>query len=240
MKKNIKYTLLILLLFSGQLLLSQDKMNKSRRISLGLIIAPQFSNWSYNTTAEYQEFVDVMDSIYNTKNGGSIGFIMEFHFDKKSSLKTGLTTSFYPFETIVLNVNGDDPTIPCGQISFSGIDYFIDIPLIYKYSLYSTKRVNLFLGAGIINKFLFCTRTKSFSICNGEKELTNKSLTLANDVHFFMAASIEAGVEISITERFNIGFFPSFEYSLINIQQDRQITKKYYQLGLNLIMAWKI
>ena len=231
---------MILFLFSGQVVFSQNKTNKTKGVSIGLIIAPQFSNWSYNNNKEYQSAVDLMDSIFTTKNGGSLGFVAEFQLNNKSSLKTGLTTSIYPFETITMEANVEDPLIPCGKYSLAGSDYFIDLPFSYKHSLYKTTRINLFLGAGIINKFLFYTRTKSYSICNGEKDLMSKSGNVVKYFNYFIAASIEAGIEILITERFNVGFFPSFEYSVLNIKKDREITKKYYQVGLNLSAVWKL
>ena len=240
MKSRVTYILLIITLFSVNTLLCQNEENASNRFSLGLVFAPQFSNWSYNYKSEYQDINDLMDSIYKDKNGFSFGFIAEYHFNK-SSIKSGLQTSLYPYETVILDVNNPaNPEFSCGLYSNSGTDYYIDIPFIYKYSFFRTKTLNIFLGAGVINKFLFYSRTKVFSHCNGVKELINSSAEVVNDFQYYIAASIETGIEVSLIEKLVIGFFPSFEYSLNNKIKEGLIKRKYYQLGLNLSVGWKI
>ncbi|NOU48787.1 MAG: hypothetical protein HOO86_17235 [Bacteroidales bacterium] len=239
MKLKTTYVFLFIACFCGQTLFSQNESIRAERFSIGTIFAPQFSNWTYHNSPKYQTIVDLMDSIYTTKDGFSFGFVADFYLDKRSSVKSGILTSLYPIETIVMIANSEDPIIPGGRYSFSGIDYFIDIPLIYKYSLYTNRRVNLFLGTGVVNKFLFYTSTKSFLYNNGAKELMNKSGDFPNFFTYFIAASVEAGIEISITERINFGFFPSFEYSVLNVKKDREITRKYSQIGLNTSISYK-
>ena len=219
MKKIFKYLLITIISLCSQALLSQNEGNSTNRFSLGIIFTPQFSNWYYKTTPEDQFVVDYMDSVLTNKNGFSAGIIMEYDLNFKFSLKTGFQSSYYPYESIILEINNyDDPLFPCGRYSYTGSDHFIDLPILLKYNLYKTNRIKLFLSAGLINKFLFYNRTESYSEClgSGNRELISKSGNITNSFNYFIAASIEAGIDFSITDKIYTGLYPSFEYSFLN------------------------
>jgi len=222
----------------GHLLMSQTQDNNFNGVSIGIFVAPQFISWNYKYDEEYKEVVEIMDSVGEVKNGMSFGINTDFYFNHKSSLKTGLSISLYPYETINMKANVEDPLLPCGNFSHSGTDYFIDLPILYKHILLKRKRINFFVGAGLLNKFLFYTRTKTYSICNGNNELIDKSGSVAKSFNYFISTLLEAGIDFVISEHLILGLSPSFEYSLINIKRDREITKKYYQTRINISAAW--
>lgn len=231
--------LLILILFSHSLF-SQSQAKKSDGLSVGVNFAPTFHSWSYRNSSEYDEVVSLMDSIMSSKTGIAFGVITEFYLNTKSSIKTGLTTSIYPYESIVMEANVEDPILPCGSYSSSGSDFYIDIPVSYKRSVYRCKNIDLTIGAGIMNKFLFYNKSSFYSVCGEGKELVSKSGSVVKQFNYLIAATVDAGFDLYLTKRLSIGVNPSFEYSLINIKKDREITNKYYQICLYIFAMWKI
>lgn len=241
MKKHLKYILVSVVFLHSHFLFSQSDGERINRKSLGIVFTPQFSNWYYKSTPEYQWVVDYYDSVFIHKNGLSIGIILEYDINSTFAVKTGLQFSYYPYETIILEANVDDPLFPCGHFSFEGTDYFLDLPLLLKYDLLKTNRLIFFLSGGIINKFLFYERTKSYSECFSHKnrELIGKSGNFTKSFIYFIAASIEAGINISITDRIYTGLYPSFEYSFYSNMQKNDFNRCYYLFGLNISVAYK-
>ena len=241
MQEILKYISISILLIFGHNLFSQNE-ESNNKYSIGIVFTPQFSNWKYKTSPEYQWFVDLADSIYIEKNGFSFGIISEYKINNKFDLDFGVVSSYYPYETIILtnNLPNQDPLLPCGRGSFSGSDHFIDIPISLKYNLINRNRVTLFVGIGIVNKFLLFERVKSFSECYNNKELISKSCKIVDFFNYYISGSLKAGIDISITDKISTGFYPSFEYSLFNIKKDREITRHYNLVGININMLYKL
>ena len=97
------------------------------------------------------------------------------------------------------------------------------------------------MSAGLINKFLFYNRTESYSEClgSGNRELISKSGNITNSFNYFIAASIEAGIDFSITDKIYTGLYPSFEYSFLNSNKNKNFKKHYYLIGLNINVLYK-
>ncbi len=245
MKKKIIFSILLMVFLGGTFnAYPQTTKEKKDRLSLGFVFTPQFWHWYHRNSPELQSIVDMDDSVYNDKNGFSTGFTIEYDLNDKISLKSALLTSFYNYNTIPIELYPEDPSDPIMMgryVSYSGSDHFIDLPLILKYKFHEIKRFSFFVGAGFINKFLFWNREKVYMqyFPSGDKNLYSKQSGIVHEFHYMLAATAEAGGEYSINDKFRLSLYPSFEFSLLSPNNNPDMKRHYYLLGINAGISYR-
>lgn len=244
MKKNSIILISIFLIFStSQILISQNTETKNNKILLGVNITPQFSNWYIKTTPENSWLTQVNDSTFKHKNGLSFGIDIDIPIKNKFSLKTGLLASFKRYETPLNKVNITDPILTYEYLSSTGSDYFLDIPVLIKYNYFSSKKIKLSIGCGIVNKFLIFNINKlygSHTPNSNNKSLLNKSSNLTNDFVYWLALKIEANLKYSITHRLSAGISTSYEHSITQNFKKSDISQFYYLFAVGLNISFEI
>lgn len=242
MKTILKISFLIILLFGYNFSFSQDEIPDKKGLALGVTFAPQLYNWRISDS-EWQWAYDLFDSLYNEEVGFLVEVNLEFELSNKFSIKTGFGSSIARNKSMIMDLNVTDPIIPSQHISMREISYFLELPVMLRYDLYKTDRWRVFLGAGIINKFLFYNVVKSYAEYpeTGETEFWMKDGSFVNNFYMLMAASVEAGIAYNFSSRISAAFFPSFEYSFVDISSRKQNSNRGYTLfGLNLSVVYNL
>jgi hypothetical protein len=244
MKKNsIILASLFLILFSSQILVSQNTETKNNKILLGINITPQLSNWYLKTTPENSWFTQFHDSTFKHKNGLSFGIDIEIPIKNKISLKTALLASFKRYETPLMEVNISDPILTYEYISTAGSDYFLDIPILIKYDYFSSKKIKLSIGGGIVNKFRILDHHKmygSHSSNSDNKILLSKNSEFVNYFDYWLALKVEASLRYSITPRLSTGISTSYEHAITHNFKQSEINLFYYLFAVGMNISFQI
>lgn len=241
MKPTLKYSLLCIFLLSCFISISQSEESAKKGLALGITFAPQFIDWQNDFKGH--QFDEIIDSLSDKQLGFLVEINLEFEVSSKLSIKTGLGSSISRRKSNIIELNVSDPIIPSRYISWREISYFLELPVMLRYNLHRTDRWRVFIGAGIVNSFLFYNVQKLYAEYpeTVENELISKGGSFYNNFYMLMAVCIEAGIAYNFNNRISASFFPSFEYSFIDISSRKQIGNRgYYLVGLNLGVVYHI
>lgn len=231
-----KCLILILMVFGALQSKAQTKFNPDSKWSLSLSIGPQISDWSWQS----ESGSSLRNSFFTEQNMFSADLLVGYQV-KKSSFELGLGNSFHRFKSdIFVFSQSNDPAIDFDSSFTVETDVYINIPIIYKYHFYSTQRLNLYAGLGLANKFRLLDIHKFYVFKEGEKNLKSTSNTLNERVDYLLAAAINIGIDVAVSESFNLGFSPSFEQSLFNYREAGSLTIKYHQINFNLNVTYRL
>jgi len=79
----------------------------------------------------------------------------------------------------------------------------------------------------------------SYTECN-TRELLSSSRGFANHFLYYLSLSLEAGINVSITDKLFAEIYPNFEYSIYNNQMRNScLHRKYYLLGASFSIGYR-
>jgi hypothetical protein len=211
----------------------QDK-NPSRRLTaIGVTISPDFSYRLLNFSSSNQWVADMRDRKEVGNSGFTAGIQAHHRLGNKLKLETALMYSNKSIETKYEALAWASDDIDLATRSKTIYHFkFLMIPVGFSYRFVGTKKVSLFVTAGLSPSVFFSTKTKVVSIyANGDKRVHASSKQTGHTL-FSLFVSAGAGIDYSISKRFTFRVQPFYQRSLTSVVADNDAREFLFSYGI--------
>ena len=186
---------------------------QDKKISLGISGSLDFYKYQFN---------DILDNSHSYKNriNYSTGLTLNYNFNEKFAVKTGLllSTKGYILDYNWILIDPSDPAIPSeSNMKLS----YLDIPLWVSYNYLKIGKLTLLASTGVVTSLLINEKEVS-TMGDGSIKETDfaKKLLLQKLNSTLLAIEIELGLKYNINDKIFISLEPYFRHGLNKISDD--------------------
>jgi len=237
--KTLKTLLLIIVItIVSSNVFSQTENENNSKFTIGLAFGPNISDWAYFHSGQKAE-MKTRGNLFDNIDGITIGITGEYKINNKLSLKTGLLTSNTLEEYEIPYSLYEDETWETRVGIFRSRYHFVNIPINLKFNYFKSQKVSLFINGGLSNKLLVYEKYLIIDKKTNVEVPNIKHSDFAESLDYFLGINFETGIEYKLYENTNLGFYPTFEMSFLNINNS-EYGKAYILLGLNLSLTYNL
>lgn len=237
----MRYLILISLLLLSLHTISQESAKKEKKpvkASFTISAETNYRSLKGENTASNNIIINNRNGLEKNKPSFTTGIILKFPTSKILEFQTGLLYAGKGYQTEKFSLifvqpdpNGATATVLKYQF------HYLEIPSLLSTSLVKTKKISLFISAGLHNGFLIKAATKTINFYNNGEE-TRKTVATTNDFSMWACSGvINLGVSYKMNEDLQIAVAPVYKYQLNHLKTNTPLKEKLWSFGLQIVLA---